>query len=111
MKYPSCIATSLILANRKLNGDILRQLEDKTEHTYAELLSIHILQNEREWKEENLYDSLCRSCEKFMICPCCGKEMERNAELEKLVARYEGGDSMDIYKFIELLIKERKSKQ
>ena len=43
-----------------------------------------------------------------MICPCCGKEMERNAELDKLVGLYLGGERMDTRYMIELLIKERK---
>lgn len=43
-----------------------------------------------------------------MICPCCGKEMERNAELDKLIGRYEGGEIIDTRHMIELLIKERK---
>ena len=41
-----------------------------------------------------------------MICPCCGKEMERNAELEKLIFLYQGGERVNVHKMIQLLFKE-----
>lgn len=43
-----------------------------------------------------------------MICPCCGKEMERNKQLDKMVNDYLGGEKMDIRKMILMLIEERK---
>ncbi len=43
-----------------------------------------------------------------MICPCCGKEMERNKELDKLVGLYLGGERMDVHKMVLMLIEERK---
>jgi hypothetical protein len=52
---PICYAAVLILANRESNGGLLRQLEAIENPGYGELLARNIMQNEKAWKEEELW--------------------------------------------------------
>lgn len=54
-KVPSCYAASLIIANRKSDGKILKDMEALEDPSYGDLLRKHILQNEKGWKEEDLW--------------------------------------------------------
>ena len=54
---PSCYAAMLIIKNQKLGGELLKQLQaiNPSEMKSGDLLAMHILQNERKWKEQELW--------------------------------------------------------